>query len=111
MSPDGSEVALLLEAARTAQSDDHPFPPSNVALLNLRTGRLDVVPGVTVPAKAFPGLAFSANGRWLGIALDAGTSTRVLAWRPGLRHPYEMTPVPGANYGSPPLVSLPARTR
>jgi hypothetical protein len=106
VSPDGTQVALLLEADRASRDDDHPFPPSNVAVLNLRTGQLDVVPGVTVPAKAFPGVAFSADGRWLGMALDAGTSTRMLAWRPGLGRPYETARVIGPNYGSPPLLVL-----
>jgi hypothetical protein len=104
---DGTRVALLLESANRRLSSGHPFPPSNIAWLDLRTGRLKVIPGVTVPAKSMPGLAFSPNGHWLGIALDGGTYTRVLAWRPGIGRAYELADLPGPNYGPPPVVSLP----
>jgi hypothetical protein len=106
ISPDGSRAALLLEGTPNALSTGHPFPPSNIAVLNLHTGRLQFVPGITVAPKESPGLAFSADGRWLAIALDAGTETRLLAWRPGLGPPYEGVSVRGRNYGTPPLIVL-----
>ncbi len=80
--------------------------PGDVAVLHLDTRRLEIVPGIEIPAKMSPGLAFSADGRWLAIALNAGTRTRLLAWRSGLRHPYETMPIPGQVLGSPTLVML-----
>lgn len=97
LSPDGREVAFTLERARQdpRYEQGHPIPPADVAVLHLDTGALDVVPGVELPAKSAPALAFSAHSRWLVIALDGGTTTRLLAWRPGLRQPFESWPVPG----------------
>jgi hypothetical protein len=112
VSSDGNEVALVLERPPAGQRyTGHPFPPSEIAVLNLLTGGLYRVPGLLIPAKASPGLAFSADGRWLAIALDAGTKTRLLAWHPGLGRAYEMAPLSGGNYGSPPLVLMPDATR
>ncbi|MFF0269001.1 hypothetical protein [Kribbella sp. NPDC004536] len=96
VSPDGKLVAFLLERS----TDDpryagHPMRPSDIAVLQLDTGRLEIVPGIELPAKSSPGLAFSADGRWLAIALDAGPRIRLLAWRPGLQLPYETGPIPG----------------
>jgi hypothetical protein len=44
------------------------------------------------------------------IALDAGPKTRLLAWRSGLAHPIESTPIAGPAVDPPPLVVLPPRT-
>lgn len=84
------------------------MPPSDIAIIDLDTGALDVVPGIELPAKMSPGLAFSADGRWLVIALNAGTNTRLLAWQHGLIDPYESTPVAGFVLGAPAIVVLPA---
>ncbi|NUR25327.1 MAG: hypothetical protein HOV83_05675, partial [Catenulispora sp.] len=106
VSPDRKKLALLLQRATTDQrfSDNHPMPPSDLAVLNLITGRLNVVPGIELPAKSPPGLAFTEDGTWLVTALDAGQTTRVLAWRPGLQKPYETTAIPGLVRGPPTLV-------
>jgi hypothetical protein len=112
LSPDGRLVAFPLE--RAAQDpryqSGHPLPPSDIAILHLDTGRLEIVPGVEVPAKTSPGLAFSADARWLVIALDAGPKIRLLAWRSGLAHPYESKPIAGSAMEPPPLVVLPPHT-
>ncbi|HEY3561353.1 MAG TPA: hypothetical protein VGL05_28005 [Kribbella sp.] len=107
VSPDGKKLALLLQRATTDQrfSDSHPMPPSDLAILNLTTGQLNVVPGIELPAKSQPGLTFTADGTWLVVALDAGQKTRLLAWRPGLQKPYETTPIPGLVRGPPTLVT------
>lgn len=112
ISPDGREVALLLERASPDLrfAAGHPIPPHDIAVLHLDTGRLEIVPGIEVPAKTGgPGLAFTADSRWLMITLNAGRKTRLLAWRPGLAQPYESKPIPGAAIGAPPVVVLPAR--
>jgi len=105
VSADGKLVAFLLERATTdPRYEGHPIPPGDIAVMHLDTGRLEIVPGIEIPAKIAPGLAFSEDGRWLAIALDAGNRTRLLAWRSGLRHPYETTAIPGQVLGSPTLV-------
>ncbi|GAA1594740.1 MULTISPECIES: hypothetical protein [Kribbella] len=96
VSPDGREVAFLLErAAVDSRYEGHPMRPSNLAVLQLASGRLEIVPGIELPPKSSPGLAFSADGRWLAIALDAGPRIRLLAWRSGVQHPYEAKPIRG----------------
>jgi hypothetical protein len=106
VSADGKLVAFTLERARAYPLyEGHPMPPSDLAVLHLDTGRLEIVPGIELPAKVSPGLAFSADGRWLAIALDAGTRIRLLAWRSGLRHPYETNAIPG-QVRAPTLVML-----
>jgi hypothetical protein len=116
LSPNSRLVAFSLERATQdpRYQTGHPLPPSDVAILHLDTGRLEIVPGIelvaTTPLVA-PGLAFSADSHWLVIALDAGSKTRLLAWHSGLAHPYESKPIPGPNLGNPPpVVVLPSRT-
>jgi hypothetical protein len=90
-------------------------------VLHLDTGRLEIVPGIEVPAATVsapassPGMAFSADGRWLMIALNAGQKIRLLAWRSGLAHPYESKPIAmqimdlgGPGSSLPPILVLPA---
>lgn len=105
LSADGTLLAFPLGRATTdpRYDDPHPAPPSDVAIMHLDTGRLEIVPGVEIPAKTSPGLAFSTDGRWLAIALDAGNHVRLLAWRPGLKLPFETKPIPGHVLGSPAL--------
>lgn len=67
----------------------HPGGPSDLAVQDLRTGTLSVVPGVELAPKAVAGLAFSRDGRWLLIALNEGRRARLLVWRPGLDRPME----------------------
>lgn len=108
VSADGSSLAFPLQRATLDPRFDagHPLPPTDVAVLDVRTGVVRVVPGVELPAKTAPALLYSADGRWLVIGLDAGTRTRLLAWRPGLTRPYETHPVPGLVFGTPPAIGL-----
>jgi len=83
---------------------DHPRPPADIAVLQLDTGALDVVPGIELRAESSVGLAFSADGRWLVVALNEGTHTRLLVWRHGLAHPMEPSvTLPGPVLSSPPV--------
>lgn len=105
VSPDGARVAFLIERAATdSRFDGHPLPPLDIAIMQLDTGRLGIVPGIELPDKSQPGLAFAGRGDWLVIALDAGSRTRLLAWRPGLRQPYETNALPGLVHHPPTLV-------
>jgi hypothetical protein len=109
ISHDGRRLAFAL---RRAQQDprfvaEHPAPPADVAILRFDTGRMDVVPGVELPPLGYGAtLAFSADDRWLVIALNAGSTTRLLAWRPGLASPYECPPIPAKALYAPPLEVL-----
>jgi hypothetical protein len=109
VSPDGQEVAFLMERSGQDPRYDqgHPIPPQDVVIMHLDGGQMYVVPDVEVPAKSVPGLAFSADGNWLVIALNAGDFTRLLAWQPRLEQPYESAPVAGAGAGAPSIVALP----
>ncbi|WP_130446713.1 hypothetical protein [Kribbella rubisoli] len=104
VSPDGKTLAFLLDHP-TPDSDieGRPLPPLDIATLDLDTGRLEIVPGIELPAKSQPALAFAKEG-WLVIALDAGSRTRLLAWHPGLRHVYETAALPGVVHPPPTLV-------
>ena len=105
VSPDGTRIAFLIERASTdSRFNGHPLPPMDIAIMQLDTGRLSIVPGIELPAKSQPGLAFASSGDWLVIALDAGSRTRLLAWRPGLRQPYETNALPGLVHDPPTLV-------
>lgn len=107
VSADGKRLAFTLDRTRSYPGyEGHPTPPSDLAVLQLDTGQIEVVPGIEVPAGTSPGLAFSADGRWLAIALDAGTRIRLLAWRPGLTHPYETNAIAGQVGLTPTLVTL-----
>jgi hypothetical protein len=109
VSPDRRLLVLTLEGpTQDAQVEGHPIAPNDIAILNLDTGRLAIAPGIEVPAKASPGLAFSADSRWLVIALNAGSKTRLLAWRSGLAHPYKSKPIAGQTLQPPPILIVPA---
>lgn len=108
ISHDGGRLAFTL---RRAQPDprfaaEHPASPADVAVLHFNSGRVDIVPGVELPPQGYVTLAFSPDDRWLVIALNAGPATRLLAWRPGLAHPYECRPIPARALYAPPLEVL-----
>ena len=109
LSADGRLLAFNLERAGQdpRYQQGHPLPPSDIAILALDTGRLEVVPGIEMPAKMSPGLAFSADSHWLVITLDAGSRIRVLAWRSGLARPYESRSTVEQVLGPPPVAALP----
>lgn len=105
VSPDGTRLAFLIDRASTdSRFDGHPLPSMDIAIMQLDTGRMSLVPGIELPAKSQPALAFAGGGDWLVIALDAGSRTRLLAWRPGLRQPYETNALPGLVHDPPTLV-------
>jgi hypothetical protein len=83
LSPDGRLLAFTLKRpAQDPRFEAQPAPPNDIAVLHLDTGRLEIVPGLEVPADWFPpplGMAFSADGRWLMIAINAGPKIRILA--------------------------------
>jgi hypothetical protein len=107
LSPDGRILAFTL--TRPAHRGG-PSPPSDVALLHLRTGRLTTVPGLDLPARYQPQFAFAPSGGWLVIAGSTTRQVRLYAWRPGLRRPL-VSPLRGlVSPAAPPVQVLEGAT-
>jgi len=105
ISPDGTLAAFQLARARPDPrfAAAAPGPPSDVAVLHLRTGRLDIVPGLELPPRTWAGLAFDATGRWLLATVSQGDP-----WRPGMPGPALVTSLPGPLAEAPPLLPAPS---
>jgi len=109
-SSDGTLAAFQLARAKP----DSRFaataagPPSDVAVMHLRTGRLDIVPGLELPPITWAGLAFNATGSWLLATVSEGNRGLLLAWRPGMPGPALLTSLPGPIAGPPPLLPAPS---
>jgi hypothetical protein len=58
-------------------------------VLDLRTGTVQLLAGVTLAADTGSRLAFSRDSGWLLIALNEGDRARLLVWRPGWPGPKE----------------------
>jgi hypothetical protein len=114
-SPDGTLAAFQLARARPDPrfAAAFPGPPSDVVVLHLRTGRLDIVPGLELPPGTWAGLAFGATGNWLLATVSEGNRGELLAWRQGMPGPALVTSLPGPLLGPPPLLPAPSwwRTR
>lgn len=113
ISPDGSQVAFRL--SRTEGSlGGHPGPPNDVAVLDIRSGKLRVLPGLVLPAKAGLTLAWSPDSTWLVIGADLGTRPLVMVWRQAMERPAQvLIPATGGGTTGPPallvLATEPAR--
>ena len=108
LSADGRLLTVPIERAGPdpRYQSGHPLPPSEIAIVRLGSGKVQIVPGIELPAKTSPGLAFSADDRWLLISIDAGTRIRLLAWRSGLIHPYETAPIAATVVQSAPVAVI-----
>jgi len=109
-SPDGTLAAFQLARARPDPrfAAAAPGPPSDVAVLHLRTSRLDIVPGLELPPRTWAGLAFDPTGSWLLATVSQGNHGELLAWRPGMPGPALVTSLPGPLAEAPPLVPAPS---
>jgi len=105
-SRDGRRVAFQLTRADPDPRFDagHPVPPSDVAVLDMETGGLEIVPGLELPAKTGAGLVFADRGNWLFLTVSYGDHLHVLAWRPGLGAPQEVARLDGPVAWAPPLL-------
>ena len=109
-SPDGTLAAFQLARTRQDPRFTAAFPgtPSDVVVLNLRTGKLDIVPGLELPPATWAGLAFDPTGHWLLATVSEGDHGELLAWRPGMPGPALVTSLPGPLAEAPPLLPAPA---
>jgi len=109
-SPNGALAAFQLARASRDPHYAATFPstPSDVVILNLRTGRLDIVPGLELPPATWAGLAFDPTGRWLLATVSEGDHGDLLAWRPGMPGPALVTSLPGPLVEAPPLLPAPS---
>jgi hypothetical protein len=109
-SPNGTLAAFqLARAGRDPRFAPAPLgPPSDVVVLNLRTGKLDIVPGLELPPATWAGLAFDPTGRWLLATVSEGGHGDLLAWRPGMPGPALVTSLPGPFDEAPPLIPAPS---
>jgi hypothetical protein len=105
-SPDGTLAAFQLARARRDPrfAAAFPGPPSDVAVLDLRTGMLIIVPGLELPPGAWAGLAFDATGSWLLATVSEGDRGELLAWRQGMPGPALVASLPGPLVGPPPVL-------
>jgi hypothetical protein len=90
--------------AEVPRYSQHPSGPKATTASIASNGLPDGQKRADRAAKYSAGLVFSGDGRWLVIALDAGTRTRLLAWRSGVLNPYETTAIPGLVREPPTLV-------
>lgn len=82
------------------------FPPSDVAILNLDSGVVDVIANMEIPEKTMVGLAFDATGRSLFVTVDEGNHSDLLIWQEGMDGPALVTTLAGAVVESPPILAL-----
>jgi hypothetical protein len=107
VSPDGAAAAFLLARARQGPglATAGPSPPADVAVLNLTTGGLDIVPGLELPLGVGAGLAFDVTGGWLLVTVSEGNRGELLAWRHGMPGPALVASLPGPLVAAPPLLT------
>jgi hypothetical protein len=87
----------------------HPMPPGDVAVLDLSSGDLELVPDLVVPPKTGVGLAVDAATGWVVMAVSDGDRVQVLGWRPGQPAVVSVAELTGAVSAAPPVL-LDART-
>jgi hypothetical protein len=108
-SPNGTLAAFQLAWAKRdpRYAASALGPPSDLVVLNLRTGKLAIVPGLELPPATWAGLAFDLTGRWLLATVSEGDHGDLLAWRPGMPGPALVTTLPGPLDEAPPLLRVP----
>ncbi len=108
LSADGRLASFQL--TRTNQdprfASGHPAPPSDVAILHLDTGRIDVVPGLEMAPKTQAGVAFDSTDSSIFITVSQGDHGQLLIWQTGMPGPALITTVAGPIAGPPPLLVL-----
>jgi hypothetical protein len=89
LSPDGRRLAFQLPRMEPEPRYTTPLPgsPSDLVVLDLRTGVLEPVPNLELPPGTTIGLTFSSDSRWLVTAVTGERGSQLLAWHSGLTQP------------------------
>jgi hypothetical protein len=105
-SADGRLIAFqLIRASQDPRfATDHPAPPSDLAILHLDTGRLEVVPNLEFAPKTSASLAFDAASTSLLAAINEGDFGELLIWQSGMTAPALVETLPGPLDAPPPLL-------
>jgi hypothetical protein len=106
VSPDGRYLALEVRHVATDVSAQPRSPAldGDLAVLELRTGGVHVVPGVALSAGYRPSLAFAPHG-WLVVGYERAGIAQLIAWRPGLPRPVH-SPFHATSPAAPPITVL-----
>jgi hypothetical protein len=107
LSGDGKRVAFQLSRPflATGSGPGHPRSPSDIAVLSLDDGRLEIVPGLEMAPKTGAGLAFARTGSWLFMSVSHGDHSHVYAWQPGVPGPLPIARLTGPVAWAPPLLT------
>jgi hypothetical protein len=81
----------------------HLSPPSDIVVLHLDTGRLEIVPGLELAPKTSAGLT-GEGGNWIFATVSDGDHAHVLAWHSGLGAPQSVARLSGPVASAPPLL-------
>ncbi len=103
-SPDRNLIAFQLTRTKHDVRFATDFPPSDIAILHLDTGRLSIVPNLEFAPKTEVGLAFDATGNSLLATINDGDHGELLIWQDGMTGPALVTSVPGPLDAPPPLL-------
>jgi hypothetical protein len=80
-------------------------------VLHLRTGGIDIVPGLELAPETAAGLVFDPTGNWLLAMVSKGDRGELMAWRQGMTGPALVTSVPGPLMAPPPVLPAPPSQR
>jgi len=106
LSPDGRYLALVVDHVAAGGPARSPALGGDVALLDLHTGRLRVVPGLELSTRYRPSFAFAPGG-WLVVGYAHDDRAQLVAWRPGLADPVR-SPFRATSPAAPPIAVVPA---
>lgn len=90
LSPDRTKFAYLLprESSDPAYRSERAGTPSDLVVLNLRSGVIDPIPNLELaPAMQPDLLRFDRDSRWLEVGFATAAGTDIYAWHAGLIQP------------------------
>jgi hypothetical protein len=103
-SPNGKVIAFQLARSGHDARFATDFPPSDIAILHLDTGRLSIVPNLEFAPKTGVGLAFDATGASVLATVNDGDHGELLIWQEGMTGAALVTSIPGPLDAPPPIL-------